>query len=72
MVSFPKHIEIYNEELQNDNILNEKQSCCNRSFCWWSPPRDFVLVQFCEDTHLHGLKYLGKLKNIAKQEINFI
>lgn len=27
---------------------------------WWEPPQDSFPVEFCQDTSLHGLKYIGQ------------
>jgi hypothetical protein len=65
MVPFTKqerNVEIYSKELKSSSVLAEKESCWNQPFCWWSPPSDLVAVQFCQETNLHGLKYLGKLQ----------
>ncbi len=36
--------------------------CCDSKICWWEPPLECLPLDFCSNTSLHGLKYLGQSK----------
>lgn len=45
-----------------DEADDGNSGCCNRKFCWWVPDQDSISVAFCNETSIHGLRFLGQVK----------
>jgi len=42
--------------------LIRNEGCCNNKVCWWEPPLECLPLDFCNNTSLHGLKYISQSK----------
>lgn len=43
-------------------IEYDDSNSCNKRCCWWSPSQDSISVAFCNETSIHGFKFLGQRK----------
>lgn len=49
--------------IDDDDDDEEKgEGCCNNKFCWWVPNQKSLSVTFCNETSIHGFKFLGQEK----------
>ncbi len=55
-----------NRTNDDDNIDDEDEEkgkgCCSNRFCWWIPNQKSLSVTFCNETSIHGFKFLGQEK----------
>ncbi len=45
-----------------DDLEYDDSNLCNKRCCWWSPSQDSISVAFCNETSIHGFKFLGQRK----------
>lgn len=50
------------KEAEEEEEEASGSNCCNKKLCWWSPSQDLVAVAFCNETSIHGFKFMGQLK----------
>lgn len=53
------------------NNSGQGSSCWNKRKFWWSPPLNSLPVEFCQETSIHGLKFVAhKKSHVAERHAN--
>lgn len=47
---------------QSSIELNEQDASIFDKFCWWEPSQSSLPVEFCRNSSIHGLSFIGKPK----------
>ncbi|CAL8093922.1 unnamed protein product [Orchesella dallaii] len=54
---------------QRKNLTREFSADSHVQSDWWDPPQNSLPVEFCQDTSLHGLKYIGQPQRHLSERI---
>lgn len=59
-----KSLTMPSESAAEEDLIDQddETNCCNKRWCWWSPVQDTIAVAFCNETSIHGFKFLGQTK----------
>ncbi|CAL8109590.1 unnamed protein product [Orchesella dallaii] len=52
------------DQNQSDNV-----NCCMQKICWWSPAQDLLPIEFCNNSSVHGLSFIGRPKAHLSEKI---
>lgn len=45
-----------------EDASDDESNFCSKKICWWNPSQDSIAVAFCNETSIHGFKFLGQTK----------
>lgn len=48
--------------IDEDDEEYDSSGLCNNKLCWFVPPQKSLSVTFCNETSIHGFKFLGQEK----------
>lgn len=48
--------------VDEENEDDDSSGFCSNKFCWYVPPQKSLSVAFCNETSIHGFKFLGQEK----------
>lgn len=56
-----------------DNHFDYKESnLCIKKGCWWTPSQSSLAVAFCNETSIHGFKFMGQPRRHITERHDYI